>query len=154
ERGQAFLRDRLETYQQEFGYKAIWSHEFSFPTWKENPAPILEAVRGYLETDYDYPAAIAAVKEDLEAAVRELMEGVPDGSGLRGGSAARPRMLWPSRTSRSGASRRSSTGSRRRRSTRFTASARPPASPRGSRVPLRRWTSSTRCARARSSSAR
>src|SRR5205085_4970488 len=63
--------------------KAIWSHEFSFPTWKENPAPILEAVRGYLETDYDYPAAIAAVKEDLEAAVRELMEGVPDGSGLR-----------------------------------------------------------------------
>jgi phosphohistidine swiveling domain-containing protein len=79
ERGRAFLRDRLEPYQQEFGYKSIWSHEFAFPTWRENPAPILEAVRGYLETDYDYSAAIAAVKEDLETAVAELMEGVPEG---------------------------------------------------------------------------
>jgi pyruvate,water dikinase len=76
ERGRRFLDERLAPYRQEFGYKAIWSHEFSFPTWRENPAPILEAVRGYLETDYDYPAAIAAVKEDLDSAVAELMEGV------------------------------------------------------------------------------
>ena len=33
-------------------------------------------MRGYLETDYDYPAAIGAVKQDLEAAVAELMDGV------------------------------------------------------------------------------
>src|SRR5438128_2337841 len=77
----AFLRDRLEPYQQEFGYKAIWSHELSFPTWRESPAPILEAVRGYLETDYDYPAAIGAVKADLESAVAELMDSVPEGEG-------------------------------------------------------------------------
>ena len=79
ERGRAFVRERLEAYQQEFGYKAIWSHELSFPTWRESPAPIIEAVRGYLETDYDYPAAIAAVREDLETAVAELMDGVPEG---------------------------------------------------------------------------
>jgi phosphoenolpyruvate synthase/pyruvate phosphate dikinase len=79
ERGTAFVRDRLQDYQQEFGYKAIWSHELSFPTWRENPAPIIEAVRGYLETDYDYPAAIAAVKDDLDSAVAELMQGVPEG---------------------------------------------------------------------------
>ena len=81
ERGQRFLRERLEPYQQEFGYKAIWSHELSFPTWRENPAPILEAVRGYLATDYDYPAAIAAVRADLETAVSELTDGVPEGEG-------------------------------------------------------------------------
>jgi phosphohistidine swiveling domain-containing protein len=79
ERGESFVRDRLEAYQHEFGYKAIWSHEFSFPTWRENPAPILEALRGYLETDYDYPAAIAAVREDLEFAVAELMDGILEG---------------------------------------------------------------------------
>jgi pyruvate,water dikinase len=79
ERGRGFLRDRLEPYQQEFGYKAIWSHELSFPTWRENPAPILEAIRGYLETDYDYPAAIDAVGKDLNSAVSELMDGVPAG---------------------------------------------------------------------------
>jgi len=81
DRGRRFVRERLEPYQQEFGYKAIWSHELSFPTWRENPAPIVEAVRGYLETDYDYPAAIAAVRADLGVAVAELMEGVPEGDG-------------------------------------------------------------------------
>ena len=79
--GAAFCRDRLEPYQREFGYKSIWSHEFSFVTWRENPAPILEAVRGYLESDYDYPAAIGAVKADLDAAVAELLDGVPEGEG-------------------------------------------------------------------------
>jgi phosphohistidine swiveling domain-containing protein len=76
ERGQLFLAERIEPYQQEFGYHAIWSHEFAFPTWKETKTPTIEALRGYVETDYDYPATIAAVKEDLEAAVAELMDGV------------------------------------------------------------------------------
>ena len=81
ERGRRFISERIEPYQQEFGYKALWSHEFMFPTWVENPAPIIEAVRGYLETDYDYPKAINAVKEDLDAAVHELMDDVPEGEG-------------------------------------------------------------------------
>ena len=42
-----------------FGYKAIWSHEFAFKTWREDPALMIEAVRGYLATDYDYPSNIA-----------------------------------------------------------------------------------------------
>src|SRR5262249_549125 len=50
-----------------------------FPTWRENPAPILEALRGYLETDYDYPAAIAAVRDDRDSAVAELMDGIREG---------------------------------------------------------------------------
>lgn len=76
DRGRQFVQQRLERYQEEFGYKAIWSHEFVFPTWKENPAPVIEAVRGYLESDYDYPATIEAVKLDLEAATGELLDGV------------------------------------------------------------------------------
>ncbi len=74
--GRGFLDKELATYQQDFGYKAIWSHEFVFPTWKENPAPIIEAIRGYLETDYDYPKTITAIKKDLESAVGELLDGV------------------------------------------------------------------------------
>jgi phosphohistidine swiveling domain-containing protein len=79
ERGRQFLAERVEPYQQEFGYHAIWSHEFAFPTWKETKTPTIEALRGYVETDYDYPAAIAGVKEDLGAAVAELMDDVPEG---------------------------------------------------------------------------
>ena len=81
ERGKRFIVEELEPYQQEFGYKAIWAHEFMFKTWKEDPAPIIEAVRGYLESDYDYPKALRAVKEDLETAIRELMDDVPEGEG-------------------------------------------------------------------------
>jgi len=81
ERGGRFLAERIEPYQQEFGYHAIWSHEFAYPTWKETKTPTIEALRGYVETDYDYPAAIAGVKEDLEAAIGELMDDVPEGEG-------------------------------------------------------------------------
>jgi phosphohistidine swiveling domain-containing protein len=76
ERGRKFVEERIVPHQQAFGYKAIWSHEFAFKTWREDPAPILEAVRGYLATDYDYPSNIASVRDDLEAAKREVMEGV------------------------------------------------------------------------------
>ena len=76
ERGQRFLTERLRPHQQSFGYKAIWSHEFAFKTWVEDPAPIIEAVRGYLATDYDYPSNIKSVHDDLEKAKAEVMEGV------------------------------------------------------------------------------
>ena len=74
--GRAFLAGRILDHQKAFGYKAIWSHEFAFRTWREDPAPILGAIRGYLATDYDFPSNIAAVREDLEAAKAEVMEGV------------------------------------------------------------------------------
>jgi phosphohistidine swiveling domain-containing protein len=79
ERGRRFIEERVEPHQRDFGYKAIWSHEFAFKTWREDPAPMIEAVRGYLATDYDYPAAIAGVREDLEAAKREALEGAEGG---------------------------------------------------------------------------
>ena len=76
ERGQRFLRERLESYQREYGWNAVWSHEFIFPSRREQPEPVLEFVRGYLETDYDYPSTIAAVKADIEAAAREILDGL------------------------------------------------------------------------------
>lgn len=80
ERGRRLISERIEPYLQEFGYKAIWSHEFAFPTWKEYPAPVIEVVRGYVETDYDYLTTINAVREDLNKAISELMDDVPPGA--------------------------------------------------------------------------
>jgi phosphohistidine swiveling domain-containing protein len=77
--GIKFLAERLDPYRQEFGYKSIWSHEFVFPLWKENPGPIIEAIRGYLEADYDYSKSINGVKQDLASAKAELMDGVSGG---------------------------------------------------------------------------
>jgi pyruvate,water dikinase len=76
ERGARFIAERIESHQRTFGYKAIWSHEFVFRTWREDPAPIVEAIRGYVATDYDYGANLQAVRDDLEGAKREALEGV------------------------------------------------------------------------------
>jgi len=81
DRGRRFVAERLDPYRREFGNKSIWSHEFVYPTWRENPAPIVETVRGYLETDYDFPATLAAVKDDLEAAKSDLLGDVSEFGG-------------------------------------------------------------------------
>ena len=78
--GAAFVRDHLNSWRDEFGHKSIWTHEFIAPLWRESPGPIVEAVRGYLHSDYDYPSTITAVREDLERAKAELMDGVPEGA--------------------------------------------------------------------------
>src|SRR5260370_3341838 len=56
--GAAFLKEHLEPYQREFGWRAVWSHEFIYPTFREQPEPILEQIRGYLDSDYDYPSVV------------------------------------------------------------------------------------------------
>jgi phosphohistidine swiveling domain-containing protein len=72
DRGRRFIAERIEPYQREFGWHAVWSHEFIFPTRREEMEPVLELIRGYLTTDYDYPAAIDAMRRDIEAASREI----------------------------------------------------------------------------------
>ena len=76
ERGRRFIAERVEPYQREFGWHAVWSHEFIFPTVREQMEPVLELVRGYLATDYDYPTAIEAMRLDIEAASREILDGL------------------------------------------------------------------------------
>jgi pyruvate,water dikinase len=76
ERGQRFIDERVAPYQREFGWHAVWSHEFIFPTVREQGEPVLELVRGYLTTDYDFPTAIEAMRLDIEAASREILEGL------------------------------------------------------------------------------
>jgi phosphohistidine swiveling domain-containing protein len=76
DRGRRFIAERIEAHQRSFGYKALWSHELMYKLWVEDPAPIIEAIRGYLTSDYDYPSNLKSVADDLEAAKREVMQGV------------------------------------------------------------------------------
>lgn len=77
--GRAFIAEHVEPHQRAFGFKSMWAHEFAYTTWREDPAPIIEAVRGYLAVDYDFPAELQSVSDDLEAAKAELLDGVPEG---------------------------------------------------------------------------
>lgn len=94
EAGRAFIAEWLEPYQREFGWRAVWSHEFIFPTFREQPEPILEQVRGYLDTDYNYPSALETVRVDLEKASQELLEGLsgPDRDQLEAANKVNLRM--------------------------------------------------------------
>jgi pyruvate,water dikinase len=76
DRGQRFIRERIEPYQREYGWHAVWSHEFIFPSYREQMEPVIELVRGYLEQDYDYPKTIAAAKADIDSAADEIMAGL------------------------------------------------------------------------------
>ena len=76
ERGRRFIEGSLAPYQMEYGWHAVWSHEFIFPTVREHMEPVIEIVRGYLETDYDYPKTIGALAADIEAAAAEILEGL------------------------------------------------------------------------------
>ncbi len=76
ERGRRFIDERIEPYQREFGWHAVWSHEFIFPTVREELEPVLDLIRGYLETDYDYPSAIETMRSDIEAASSEILDGL------------------------------------------------------------------------------
>ena len=75
-RGRQLITERFEPYQREFGWHAVWSHEFIFPTVREELEPVLDLVKGYLDTDYDYPTAIEAMRRDIEAASHEILEGL------------------------------------------------------------------------------
>jgi len=76
ERGRRFIDERIEPYQREFGWHAVWSHEFIFPTVREEMEPVLELIRGYLTSDYDFPSAIDAMRKDIEAASGQILEGL------------------------------------------------------------------------------
>ena len=76
ERGRRFISEGIEPYQREFGWHAVWSHEFIFPTVREQMGPVLELIRGYLVSDYDFPSAIEAMRRDIEAASQEILGGL------------------------------------------------------------------------------
>src|SRR4051812_22491420 len=76
DRGRRFIEERITPYQREFGWHAVWSHEFIFPTVREELEPVLDLIRGYLETDYDFPTAIDAMRRDIAAASEEILAGL------------------------------------------------------------------------------
>jgi phosphohistidine swiveling domain-containing protein len=76
ERGRRFIATQVQPYQREYGWHAVWSHEFIFPTVREQMEPVIELVRGYLATDYDFPSAIETMRADIEAASQEILDGL------------------------------------------------------------------------------
>ncbi len=76
ERGRRFIDERVVPYQKEFGWHAVWSHEFIYPSFREDMVPVVQLVRDQYASDYDYPTKVAALKADIDAAAVEILEGL------------------------------------------------------------------------------
>jgi phosphohistidine swiveling domain-containing protein len=76
ERGRRFIDERVVPYQKEFGWHAVWSHEFIFPSFREDMTPIVQLVRDQYAANYDYPSAVDKVRRDIAAASKEILEGL------------------------------------------------------------------------------
>ena len=74
--GRDFLK-KIDDYKMEYGNKSMWAHEYIYPTWRENPTPIVEAIRGYLTSDYDYEKDVRQLRENRDAAIAAMWALVP-----------------------------------------------------------------------------
>ena len=82
ERGRQFIAEGLQAYQREFGWHAVWSHEFIYPSRFETPEPVLDVIKGYLDSDYDHRPVVAHLETDIQAAAQELLDGIEEGDAL------------------------------------------------------------------------
>jgi phosphohistidine swiveling domain-containing protein len=71
------LLQEIDAYKTEYGNKSMWAHEYIYTTWRENPTPIVEGLRGYLSSDYDYEQDVAGLRANREAAIAEMWSLLP-----------------------------------------------------------------------------
>jgi phosphohistidine swiveling domain-containing protein len=74
--GRWLLRE-IDAYKTEYGNKSMWAHEYIYTTWRENPTPIIEGLRGYLNSDYDYEKDVAQLRANRAAAIAEMWALLP-----------------------------------------------------------------------------
>ncbi len=86
--GREFIAGGLQAYQREFGWHAVWSHEFIYPSRFETPEPVLDMLKGYLDSDYDHRPIVAHLEVDIKAAAEELIAGIEEGDELEALKAA------------------------------------------------------------------
>ena len=68
----------MEAYREEYGFKAMYTHEFIYKTWYEDPTPAYEAVRAYVCSGYDYNEEYSACMQSQQEAIKELYAKVSD----------------------------------------------------------------------------
>lgn len=76
--GGSKLLEMVNDYREEYGFKAMYTHEFIYKTWYEDPTPVYEAVRGYVANDYDFNAEYKACMDSQKAAIDGLYARVSD----------------------------------------------------------------------------
>jgi len=77
--GKDFLK-KIQGYAKEFGYKAIYTHEYVFPLYVEDNTPIIEQIKSYLASDFDYNKVYDQCIKEQQDAIAYLREQIKDKS--------------------------------------------------------------------------
>ncbi len=72
------LLQMIDEYKGEYGFKAMYTHEYIFKTWYEDPTPVYEAVKGYVETDYDFNKDYDTCLKEQADAIERLYAKITD----------------------------------------------------------------------------
>jgi pyruvate,water dikinase len=74
--GRDLLRD-IDAYRLEYGNRSMYTHEYLSTTWREDPTPIIESLRSYLASDYDFEKDVRQLRENREAAIEAMWKLFP-----------------------------------------------------------------------------
>jgi phosphohistidine swiveling domain-containing protein len=72
-KGKALIED-VVAYAQEFGYKAIYTHEYIYPLYVEDQTPIYDQIKSYLASDFDYDGVYEKCIREQKEAIAHLRE--------------------------------------------------------------------------------
>ncbi len=75
--GKAFM-GKVRNYASEFGYKAVYTHEYIYPLYIEDQKPILDQLKSYLESDFDYNSVYDKCIKDQDEAIAYLRDKIKD----------------------------------------------------------------------------
>ncbi len=78
-KGKAFVQKVIE-YSKEFGYKAIYTHEYVYPLYVEDQTPIFGQIKSYLASDFNYNDVYDKCIKEQDAAIAYLRNKIVDKS--------------------------------------------------------------------------
>lgn len=77
------LLEMVNAYRKEYGFKAMYTHEYIYKTWYEDPTPIYEAIRSYVASDYDFNTEYKTCMDEQKKAIEGLYARVKDPGQLK-----------------------------------------------------------------------
>ena len=71
------LEAEIDAYKIEYGNRSMYTHEYTSTTWREDPTGVIEALRGYISSDYDFESDVRKLRAGRAAAIEEMWKLFP-----------------------------------------------------------------------------
>lgn len=72
------FKNMLNDYRKEYGFHALYTHEYIYKTIYEDPSPIIDTIKDYLKSDYDFDDHFETCRKEQQAAIDRMFEKIDD----------------------------------------------------------------------------